>query len=412
MKILYESDLAGSKNHGMAYRIYQFSKEFVESGHEVMIVAASYSHVRRVNPCVKKNLTDEIIDGIKYKWIKTPKYSGNGLRRVIHMLLYNFKLCFFAKKIARDFRPDVVIASGVTPLDFIGCYRIARKAKAKIVLEVGDLWPLTPIELGGYSSKHPFIRFMQKAEDYAYQNTDNVISLLPCAKDYMVGHGLSPEKFYFIPNGIVVQDWKQTQDLPLEHQDVIRQIQNRGKFMVGYAGTHSISNALYTLLEAALKLKNKDVEFVLVGEGPIKEDLIKYSQSKNIENVHFLPGIPKASVPTLLKRMDALYVGFQRRSLYRFGISPNKIYDYMMAGKPIIQAIEAGNNIVKEAKCGLYVTPDNIEEITNAILELKEMSSTDRKKLGDNGNQYVLQYHSYEVLTGNYLNILNNLIKQ
>ena len=228
----------------------------------------------------------------------------------------------------------------------------------------------------------------------------------------MVGHGLSPEKFYFIPNGIVVQDWKQTQDLPLEHQDVIRQIQNRGKFMVGYAGTHSISNALYTLLEAALKLKNKDVEFVLVGEGPIKEDLIKYSQSKNIENVHFLPGIPKASVPTLLKRMDVLYVGFQRRSLYRFGISPNKIYDYMMAGKPIIQAIEAGNNIVKEAKCGLYVTPDNIEEITNAILELKEMSSTDRKKLGDNGNQYVLQYHSYEVLTGNYLNILNNLIKQ
>ena len=154
------------------------------------------------------------------------------------------------------------------------------------------------------------------------------------------------------------------------------------------------------------------MEFVLVGEGPIKEDLIKYSQSKNIENVHFLPGIPKASVPTLLKRMDVLYVGFQRRSLYRFGISPNKIYDYMMAGKPIIQAIEAGNNIVKEAKCGLYVTPDNIEEITNAILELKEMSSTDRKKLGDNGNQYVLQYHSYEVLTGNYLNILNNLIKQ
>lgn len=181
--------------------------------------------------------------------------------------------------------------------------------------------------------------------------------------------------------------------------------------MVGYAGTHSISNALYTLLEAALKLKNKDVEFVLVGEGPIKEDLIKYSQSKNIENVHFLSGIPKASIPTLLKRMDVLYVGFQRRSLYRFGISPNKIYDYMMAGKPIIQAIEAGNNIVKEAKCGLYVTPDNIEEITNAILELKEMSSIDRKKLGDNGNQYVLQYHSYEVLTGNYLNILNNLIK-
>ena len=338
MKILYESDLAGSKNHGMAYRIYQFSKEFVESGHEVMIVAASYSHVRRVNPCVKKNLTDEIIDGIKYKWIKTPKYSGNGLRRVIHMLLYNFKLCFFAKKIARDFRPDVVIASGVTPLDFIGCYRIARKAKAKIVLEVGDLWPLTPIELGGYSSKHPFIRFMQKAEDYAYQNTDNVISLLPCAKDYMVGHGLSPEKFYFIPNGIVVQDWKQTQDLPLEHQDVIRQIQNRGKFMVGYAGTHSISNALYTLLEAALKLKNKD-EYLLLR----LSDISLYEQKKKEYEV-----ISKFSK-----------LGFEMSKPISFGICNDKKNVYMLLSWINgVDLSEALPKLSEEEQLATGVTPD------------------------------------------------------
>lgn len=98
MRILYESDLAGSKYHGMAYRIYQFSREFVERGHEVMIVAASYSHVRRINPIVNNELTDEQIDGINYKWIKTPKYHGNGVGRVVHMFLYNLKLWLYTKK--------------------------------------------------------------------------------------------------------------------------------------------------------------------------------------------------------------------------------------------------------------------------------------------------------------------------
>ena len=87
MKILYESDLAGSKYHGMAYRIYQFSKELTDREHEVMVVAASYSHTRRINPNVTGRLTNENIDGIQYKWIKTPKYSGNGVGRVLHMFL-------------------------------------------------------------------------------------------------------------------------------------------------------------------------------------------------------------------------------------------------------------------------------------------------------------------------------------
>lgn len=408
MRILYESDLAGSKYHGMAYRIYQFSKEFVDRGHEVMIVAASYSHVRKKNPTVKKDLTDEIIDGINYRWIRTPQYKENGLRRVWHMILYNWKLWFYAKKIASDFKPDIVIASGVTPLDFIGCNRIAKYSKARKVLEVGDLWPLTPIELGGYSRKHPFIWLMQKAEDYAYRHTDGVISLLPCAKEYMVGRGLAPEKFYFIPNGIILKDWEKAEILPAEHQTLIRQMQLQHKLLVGFTGTHSISNALYTLLEVALNLKDEDVEFILVGEGPIKADLEKYARSKNIKNVHFLPGISKMCIPSLLKAMDVLYIGFQRQSLYRFGISPNKIYDYMMAERPVVQAIDAGNNLVKEAACGLDVTPDDVQEISEAIRILQKMPEAERKRLGKNGRQYVLKYHSYDILTERYLQILDN----
>lgn len=411
MRILYESDLAGSKYHGMAYRIYQFSREFVERGHEVMIVAASYSHVRRINPIVNNELTDEQIDGINYKWIKTPKYQGNGVGRVVHMFLYNLKLWFYAKKIAKSFNPDVVIASGVSPLDFIGCYRIAKCSGAKICLEVGDLWPLTPMELGGYSSKHPFIRVMQKVENFAYRHTDTVISLLPCAEEYMMLHGLKEGKFHNIPNGIIVKDWMTPEQLPQSHQSIIKRLKKEGKFMVGFSGTHSISNALFTLLDVAIQLLDENIVFVLVGDGPIKDELRKCADSRNINNVYFLPSISKSIIPSFLEAMDILYIGFQKQSLYRFGISPNKIFDYMMASKPILQAIDAGNDIVKEAQCGVSVDAENVTEIVNGILRLKNMPIEEREKLGKNGYEYVLKYHSYDVLTERYLNILTNLVK-
>lgn len=408
MRILYESDLAGSSYHGMAYRIFQFSCEFKKKGHDVLVIAASFSHVRRINPEVKKVLTDENIEGIKYRWIKTPKYKGSGIGRVIHMFVYNFRLWYFAGRIASDFKPDVVIASGVSPLDFIGCYRIAKKAKAKIFLEVGDLWPLTPVELGNYSPKHPFIRFMQCIEDYAYLKTDGVISLLPCAETYMIEHGLAENKFHYIPNGVVLNDWDNDSELPQEHIDSIKMMRDQGKFLIGFAGTHSISNAIDTLLLVSKRFENSEVEFILVGDGPVKEDLVRTARDMQIHNILFLPQIKKSSIPSFLSRMDALYIGFQKSSLYRFGVSPNKIFDYMMSGKPIIQAIDAGNNPIREADCGVYSEPGNIEGICSVIQHLVSLSEEERDRLGNNGRKFVIENHSYDILTDKFLKVIEN----
>ena len=410
MRILYECDLAGSNYHGMAYRIFQFSIEFKKRGHEVMIVAASFSHARRINPIVKKVLTDEIIEGIEYKWIKTPKYKGNGIGRVVHMFVYNLRLWFYAKRITKEFKPDVVIASGVSPLDFFGCYRIAKKSNAKILLEIGDLWPLSPIELGGYSPKHPFIKLMQFFEDFSYRRTDGVISLLPCAQKYMELHGLREGKFNYIPNGIVISDWKNKIELPATHKEILAKLKNEGVFIVGYAGAHGLANSLRTVIDAFIGLKNEKIALVLVGSGQEKENLINYAELLGLKNIIFLPSLNKSEIPEFLEFTDALYIGLQKQSLFRFGISPNKIFDYMMAAKPIIQAIDAGNNIVKEANCGVNAEPENVEEITSAILYLKTLSYEERLSLGNNGRKFVLENHSYDVLTDKFLNVLEETI--
>ena len=160
MKILLVNHYAGSPDLGMEFRPYYMSIEWIKKGHEVLIVGATYSHLRKNQPQTGQQKTD----GINFLWIKTNTYRGNGLGRIISMFLFVFKLCLRINRLANAFRPDVVIASSTYPLDIYPAHRITRKANAKLVFEVHDLWPLSPLELGGYSKYHPFILAMQWAE--------------------------------------------------------------------------------------------------------------------------------------------------------------------------------------------------------------------------------------------------------
>src|SRR5574344_695478 len=314
----------------------------------------------------------------------------------INNLFFNFRT------ILSDFVPDVVIASSTYPLDIYPARRIARRYKAKLIYEIHDLWPLSPMELGGYSKQHPFIVVMQNAEDYAYKYVDAVVSILPNAKEHCVEHHLSPEKFYHVPNGIVVADWENPAQLPDEHQQLIDKLKQNHQFLVAFAGAHGIANSLQSVIDAVAPLNRQNVSLVLVGTGQEKNNLIKYVNDNQIDNVYFLPPVTKMAIPTLLEQMDVLFVGLQKQSLFRFDISPNKIFDYMMAKKPIIQAIESGNNLIKEANCGIDVEPENIQEIAKAIFTLKEMSPEERSDLGENGYEFVLKNHSYTILSDNF----------
>lgn len=197
--------------------------------------------------------------------------------------------------------------------------------------------------------------------------------------------------------------------LPDQHEQLLHQLRSNGKFIVGFAGAHGIANSLYAAIDAIALLADQDVVFVLTGTGPEKDKLIAYAKERQVSNVYFLPAVHKQVIPALLAKMDVLYIGLQRESLFRFGISPNKLFDYMMAGKPVVQAIDAGNNIVAEANCGLCAEPDNKEEIGRAIMTLKGMTPSEREQLGQNGKDYVLANHTYGVLAERFLKVMEDL---
>jgi glycosyltransferase involved in cell wall biosynthesis len=410
MNILLINHYAGSPWHGMEFRPYYMGREWVKFGHKVRIVAASKSHIRSHTPeMLGKNRYDEVIDGIEYTWLATPNYQRNGIRRVFNMASFLSQLMFYAGVFSRSFKPDVVIASSTYPLDIFPAHYMARRCGAKLVFEVHDLWPLSPIELGGMSKWHPFIMLMQCAEDYFCRHSDVVISILPKVREHLEKRGLAPRKLRVVQNGISIDEWNKPAAIDSKIKNKLMAIKANGKSIVGYAGTHGLANALECLLEAGKSLQDEKVVFVFVGEGPSKLLLQQKAKDDGISNLMiFCDSVKKEQMPAVLKFFDVAYIGSNRQSLYRFGISPNKLMDYMMAGVPIINAIEAGNDPVAEAGCGMTVEPENPKEIAQGIRKLLSLTDIERNSMGERGREYILKNHTYDVLARQFLEALND----
>jgi glycosyltransferase involved in cell wall biosynthesis len=407
MKIVLINHYAGSPKHGMEYRPYYLAREWVRLGHDVTIVASSHSHVRRENVELRRGIKIEMIDGIRYCWFRTPSYQGNGIGRALNMLAFLLQLFLHRRMLASFAEQGAVVASSTYPFDLMAGKSIARKAKASLTYEVHDLWPLSPIELGSMSPKHPFIRVVQWAEDFAYRNADLVVSILPLAEKYMLEHGLAEGKFRHVPNGIDLDEWTNTSALPICHQTTLDTLREQGRFILGYAGSHGIANSLETVLRTAELLRQHPITFVLVGHGPEKERLQHLSQSLHLDNVLFLPSLPKSAIPTLLDQMDCLLITLRSTWIFRLGISPNKLMDYMMSGRPVIQAIDAGNDMVAESGCGISVSADSPVALADAVLKMAAASPNEREEMGRKGREYVQQNHDYRILAQQFLRFIS-----
>ena len=407
MNILIINHYAGSLELGMEFRPYYFAKEWIKMGHRVDIIAADYSHLRRVNPKVDKDFQQEIIDGIRYHWIKTGNYDGNGVKRAATMAKFVLKLWFHASKIMEEINPDVVIDSSTYPLDTYVGQRIRKKSKkkVKVIHEVHDMWPISPIEIGGMSPKHPFIKIMQWGENSFCRNSDLIVSLLPKASEYLHEHGMEYYKFEYVPNGVFLDEWYNAKPLPNEHLVILNKLKNEKKFIISFFGSHTKSYCLDILIEAVKKIKGEEIGVVFIGNGVYKDELI--DKTKGYSNIfYFMPSIPKESIPSLFKYIDATYVAAVDNSMFRFGICMNKMFDSMMGGKPILYAVNAPNNYIKDYNCGISVKAEDVDSLAEGINELINMTDMQRKKLGDNGKNAALKFFNYSSLSKKFIEII------
>ena len=400
MNIWIISQYSSTPETGMGGRYYYFAKELAKQGHNVHLIAGSNSHILQQPPTLDKDyMIEHVSKNFNFVWIKTSKYSNvRDTKRVLNWFRFAWKLLKLSK-IIKD-KPDTILYGSPSLIPFLSAQRLAMKFKTKLIFEVRDIWPLTLIELGGYSSKNPFIRFMQWIEDKAYKDSDIVISNLSNAAEHMVARGMVREKFIWIPNGFHLSELQNPEPLSIS----IKSELPRDKFIIGYTGTLGLANALDTFIEGARLLKDyKEIAFVLVGKGKDKSTLVE--QAKDLNNVYFIEPVEKKQIQNMLAEFDVCYLGSKKKNIYRFGIASIKLPEYMLAAKPIINANSAANDLVELAKAGLSTPAEDPSAVADAVLKLKNMPLEKRKQLGQNGHTYVLEHHDYAKLTQKLVNI-------
>lgn len=380
-------------------RHYDLSQELIKKNFEVTIFSSGFSHGKKnyFKLFKGKLYIVENYGKLKFVWLKTKSYKKNNYKRIINMISYLTRIL----KVTHNFsKPDIIIGSSVHLLAVVAAWWLSKKYKVKFIFEVRDLWPQTPIDMKIINANSITAKLLYRWEKFMYQKADEIIILLPNAKKYIESKGISSEKIVWIPNGVNLERFDNSKQLDRDSNLVQLLRKNKNNFKVMYTGAHGPANGLSVIIEASKILQKKDneIQFFLIGDGVEKKKLQINSKRYNLKNIHFFSPVPKEQLPDLLKYADLLVQCFAPIDVFKYGISPNKIFDYLASAKPIIMSTKTTNKIVQDAKAGLMVEPGNPETLAKGILKIKEMSEEERRHLGANGRAYVEKYHSTRVL--------------
>ncbi len=393
-------------------RHFDFATELIKQGHQVSIFTSGFNHRTRKEERLqgKQVYRRENMSGIEFIWVRTPPYhGGNDWRRVLNMLSYSISVIPLGIGIRK--RPDVILASSPHPFSGLVGYILAKTRGARFVFEVRDLWPQTLVDIGGYSNQSFVVRLLRALERFLYKKAEKTVVLHPRASDYIERLGIPANKIVYLPNGVSPDLFSGTgAKIPRELDEIISSLRSKGKWLVAYLGAHGIANALDTIIESAKLLQDQgadSVHFLFVGDGPEKERLVEKTQKWGLANINFYQSIPKDAVPNLLRAVDATVISWKESDLYqKYGISTNKLWDYMISAKPVVWATNTVDDPVAESGCGITVSPDNPEEMAKAIMELSSLTDDQRQQMGKRGHDYVMKYHSAPVLASQLLEIL------
>ena len=386
-----------------AHRHYCLSKSFAENGHKVTLINGSFSHLKANKTNVTNSWFDfsKIEENITLVTVKIPSYkSSKTIGRLWNMIVFCLRL-FFLPTSKMD-SPDIIIVSSTSLFPVLNGIFLKRKFKgSKFIFEIRDIWPLTLIELDNVSKTHPFVFLLSIIERLGYRNADWVTSTIKHADEHIQTTIHKKINFTWVGNGILPETYKST--------NLLNRVLPYQKFNITYAGSLGIANALQYFVNAARLLKdNFSIHFNIVGDGALKKEL--ESLAVGLENITFYGKVNFDVVQQFYNESDALYIEIPKKNIYRFGISPNKLHEYLLSGKPIIMSgSHVKSNQVALANAGIVVDSESAELIANAITELKNLSAEERKKLGANGKKYVLENNNYKFLAQKYIDIFNQL---
>jgi glycosyltransferase involved in cell wall biosynthesis len=364
-------------------RHYEFARRCAENGYVFTIVASNLSYLsgRRVSTA-RGIVSEESVDGIRI----LRAYTYPSLHRSFVWRVLSF-LSFMVTSLIAGLRArhvDIVMGTSPPIFQAASAWLVAFLRRRPFVLEVRDLWPSFAIDMGILTNP-VLILVARWLERFLYARATHIVVNSPAYKDYLLEEGVSATKVTLIPNGVDPGMF----DPGVEGQAVREELRLDGLFVATYAGALGLANDIPVILKAAERLKHRqDIHFLLVGDGKERDNLEKMATSLCLSNVTFVGSRPKSQMKDFLAASDVCLATLQDIPMFRTTY-PNKVFDYMAAGRPTILTIDGViREVVETAAGGVFVPPGDDQALATAIVRLADFPA-DVKKMGASAREYV-----------------------
>ena len=385
-------------------RTANFAKYLMRFGYEVIVFSASSVHNGAINLSTnEKSFQEETVDGIHHVYVRCHSYRGNGLERIYNMFEFAFRLEGVCNKFPK---PDMILSSSATPLACKAGLQIAKKYKVRAVAEIVDLWPESFVAYGLVSKSNPLLMPMYLFEKKMYEFADDIIFSFEGGYDYIKERGWEKDiprhKVHYINNGVDLEAF----DYNKEHYQIgDEDLQNEEIFKVVYTGSIRRVNNVGKLLDVAKRIHNQRIKFLIWGKGDELASLERRVKAESIQNVVFKGYADKIYIPYITSCADLNILHSESSAVLRFGISLNKMFDYMAAGKPIFVDFFCKYNPVLQCDAGAVSSSLAIDDIAKGIEAFVDMDDEMYETYCQNARKGAEKY-DFKYLTDNLLQIM------
>jgi len=392
-----------SPNEAGGTRHYEFGKYCVQQGISFSIIASELSYLsgKKVHDNLEP-INEEFIEGVKILRAKVSSgLHANFVSRIISFFSFMVSSAILGLK---EKRPDVVM--GTTPPIFqaISAWIVSAVRSRPFLLEVRDLWPEFAIDMG--ILKNPILIWLsKKLEMFLYNHADHILVNSPAYRDYIINKRIDRNKISLISNGVDLQSFVRK-----EHEYSIRtELKLTDKFLVVYAGALGVANDIPVILKAAQRLHDrKDIHFLLIGDGKERLNLENYCRDHKLQNVTFAGTRSKQNMPGILAEADVCVAILQNIPMFKTTY-PNKVFDYMAAGKPTLLVIDGViREVIESAKGGMYIQPGNVESFVSAVIWMVEHRE-EAVEMGRSAREYVRRHFDRGVQAKEFSDLVTTL---
>ena len=394
-------------------RHYNFAKYLRRAGYKPVVFGANSKHGKaerffETDALWEEHFAEEI--DTPFVFVRARTYTGNGKQRILNMIDFYRNVKKAAKEYAAQHgKPDVIFASSVPPLTLVAGIQLAKQFGVKCVCEVRDLWPESIVSFGIAGPHNPAVLALRRLEKWIYKKADALVFTMEGAYDYIMEQGWENEiprsKVYHINNGVDLESFDYNKEhFRIEDPD----LDDPDTFKVVYAGSIRKANGLGILVDAAKAIRDPRSKILVWGEGDEREELTRRVEEEGLTNIIFKGKVEKKYVPSIVSRADLNLIHWGEVHMIQYGVSYNKLFDYMAAGRPIFSTVRPGYSIWEKYDCGRDTEDSRPEPLAHELGKMAALPPEELLRLGRNARKGAEDY-DFRVLTQKLLNVIGEI---